>query len=118
MSIYLEKGQETYKPIPAAAYYVLSNDRFMSQWGHSREKINTCIVPCESYEMALAVRDYVDTREEQKYVRIVSNKPRSKSHVIYSLVLGWIERAREYSHLKPEFIVIQPFPNRIVVKTK
>ena len=90
--------------IPAAAYYVLSNDSFMSGFGPAKDKINTCIVPCSTMEMAYAVRDYVETRPEQKRIRIVSNRPRSKSHVVYSLVPGWIERAREHSTLRREYI--------------
>lgn len=71
--------------IPNAKYYVLSNDRFMSGWGPARGMINTVVLPCDSWNEARYVRDYADSRGDQKYVRIVCNKPRMKSHVLYSL---------------------------------
>jgi hypothetical protein len=62
--------------IPDAPLYVLSNDAFMGHWGMSRGKINTVILPCESWAEAQAVAKYADSRPEQKRVRIVMNKPR------------------------------------------
>ena len=95
---------ESMESIPEAPYYVLSNDKCMSGWGMARSKINMCVVPCNSREMAEAVKSYVQTRPEQKYIRIVCNPPRTKSPILYSLCLGWIERAREHSNLRPEYI--------------
>ncbi len=97
-------GKILAKDIPAAKYYVLSNDNFMSGWpGTDTEgKINTCVVPCDTLEWTEAVKAYVESREEQKYIRVVSSRPRAKSHVVYSLAPGWRDRAREYSTLKAE----------------
>lgn len=62
--------------IPDAPYYVLSNDTFMSGWGCASGKINTLILPCDSWEEANTVATNAKTRKEQKYVRIVDKKPR------------------------------------------
>lgn len=104
--MYWDGREDKFKPIPDATCYVLSNDKFMSnrRYTPAEGKTNTCVVPCSSLEMANAVKAYVETRSEQKYIRIVSNKPRSKPHVIYSLVLGWIDRARDYSTVRNDFI--------------
>jgi hypothetical protein len=104
MSEYWDGREDKFKPIPDAACYVLSNDSFFSYTGRAEGKVNTCIVPCKSTEMAYAVKAYVETRKEQKYIRIVCNKPRAKNHVIYSLVLGWIDRARDYSTVRNDHI--------------
>lgn len=85
---------ETFEPIPDAPFYVLSNDTFMSGWGKAKDKINTCVVPCDTYEQAETVERYVRSRSEQKRVRIATNV-RAKRNVIYSLCEGWKERAKE-----------------------
>ena len=59
MAKYWSSKEEKYLPIPKAAWYVLSNDSFMSGWGYAKGKINTCVVPCLSYHQAMIVRDYV-----------------------------------------------------------
>lgn len=102
-AVYWEGRSESFKPIPEAPYYVLSNDSYMSGWGKSKGKINTCVVPCTNDAMARGVKAYIESREDQKYIRIVCNKPRTKSYVLYSIQLGWIDRAREYSNIKPEY---------------
>lgn len=123
MAKYWNSGKDCFESIPEAPYYVLSNDSFMSGWGKAADRvkrspmapgltlctrqrtINTCVVPCTSLVMAIAVEAYVQTRTEQKYVRIVGNRPRSKAHVIYSLQSGWIDRAREHSNVRAEYKV-------------
>ncbi len=92
MAQYFDSNTESYIEIPKSPYYVLSNDSFMSGWGHARGKINTCIVPCETYNIALKVVEYIESRNDQKYIRLNTTPPRSKSHVIYSLQLGWLNR--------------------------
>jgi len=42
-------------------------------------------------EEALIVMQYVQTRPEQKYVRIVNNCPRTRADALYSLVTDWLE---------------------------
>jgi hypothetical protein len=93
MAKFYDSGNEVYREIPKASYYVLSNDRFMSGWGRAKRMINTCVVPCRNYAQACWVERYAKSRGDQKYVRIVSNPPRSKAHVMYSLPLGWLKRA-------------------------
>lgn len=63
--------------IPDAPFYVLCNDDFLG---------DTLIFPCASYDEA----DYVFChasfqRNDQKYERIVMNKPRLQSHRRYTL---------------------------------
>lgn len=74
--------------IPAAPYYVCSNDTFMSGWGNARNMINVCVVPCATMQEALAVESYVAKRTDQKYIRIVGEKPRSRGRKL-SLLLEW-----------------------------
>lgn len=93
MSSYYESGTHTFHPIPDAPYYVLSNDPFMSGWGPTTGKTNTVVVPCQSYEQAERVVAYVESRRDQKRIRIVGNKPRNRAHVIYSLHPKWAENA-------------------------
>ncbi len=94
MTTYYDSNTHTQIAIPKAEYYVLSNDSFMSGWGQSRNPINICVVPCDTYEEAERVERYVRTRSEQKRVRIASSV-HPKAHVLYSLVLGWKDRANE-----------------------
>jgi len=97
MSKTIEKRSE----IPTYPLYVLSNDTFMSGWGPCGDgmvahierraprifKTNTIILPCETLEEAEAVAKYARSRSEQKRVRIVTNKPKVHSGVVYSLML-------------------------------
>lgn len=94
MTKYYDSGTSAFKDIPSAPYYVLSNDSFMSDWGAARSKINTCVVPCATWDEAVAVQHYVQSRREQKRVRIACSV-RPKAHVVYSLVEGWKDRAKE-----------------------
>lgn len=74
--------------IPDAPIYVLSNDSFMSGWGESQGKINTCVVPCASLEEANDVIRYIESRSDQKYIRLAQNKPQPR-HRKLSLMLSW-----------------------------
>lgn len=69
--------------IPNAPYYVLCNDSFMSGWGYASGKINTIILVCADYNEAKKVAAYTESRNDQKYVRIVSNKPRLNNATHY-----------------------------------
>ena len=91
---YLDSSKNEFIAIPKAEYYVLSNDSFMSGWGGASGKINTCVVPCETYEEAEAVADYARSRSDQKRIRIVVGV-RDKAHVVYSMCIGWKDRAKE-----------------------
>jgi hypothetical protein len=92
MAKYWSSKEEKYLPIPKAAWYVLSNDSFMSGWGYAKGKINTCVVPCLSYHQAMIVRDYVLSRKDQKRVRI-AQRIKSRPHVMYSLCMGWLNNS-------------------------
>jgi hypothetical protein len=71
--------------IPESPYYVLCNDTFMSGWGHAQGLINTLILTCDSWEQARKVEDYIMTRKDQRYIRIVSNKPRLRAGHLYQV---------------------------------
>ena len=73
------------RDIPAAPYYVLAKDTFMSGWGGSQGRPNIVILPCESYEEAEIVLDNAQARSEMKYCRINSTKPRLQRWNTYSL---------------------------------
>uniref|UniRef100_A0A6M3K9G2 Uncharacterized protein n=1 Tax=viral metagenome TaxID=1070528 RepID=A0A6M3K9G2_9ZZZZ len=93
----MSKTVESRKEIPNAPFYVLSNDKFMSGWGAAEGKTNTIILPCDSWQEAEIVADNAKGRSDQKNVRIVINKPRLQSHVVYSLLTKegaarWYER--------------------------
>jgi len=94
MAKYWDGITEEFKAIPAANWYVLSNDKSMSQWGKAKGKINTCVVPCLNYEHAKAVMEYAEGRGDQKYVRMTQSPPKTKAHVLYSLCLGWTKTAK------------------------
>ena len=101
MAQYWNGNTNSFEDIPRAPWYVLSNDPFMSDWKHgvTEGKINTCVVPCDSYEEAEGVRAYIESRGDQKYIRINYTPPRNKSHVLYSMP-RWKETARALGYLK------------------
>ncbi len=72
--------------IPDAPYYVLSNDTFMSGWGHARGHVNTIILPAYSLVEAEVIAQNARSRTDQTRVRIVGNKPRMRRGVAYSLL--------------------------------
>jgi len=74
------------RDIPKAPYYVLSNDSYFSGWGWAEGKTNTVILPCQSWDEAMIVQDNAQRRPEQKYVRVVTHKPRLREHVLYSIL--------------------------------
>lgn len=89
--------------IPNAPFYVLCNDKFMSGWGEACHATNTIILPCASLEQAEVVERNAMDRPEQKNVRLVSNKPRLRPGVVYSLLLDdghcyWYHTDRPFAH--------------------
>jgi hypothetical protein len=64
------------REIPKARFYVLSNDTFMSGWGMSEGRINTCILPCRDMAEAERVAAYARSRTDTTRVRIAGSKPR------------------------------------------
>jgi hypothetical protein len=65
----------TAEAIPAAPYYVLSDDSFMSDWGEAEGRINTIILPCSDRTEAEVVATNARNRTEQRNVRIIDRKP-------------------------------------------
>lgn len=53
-------------------FYVTTTDKFMSNWGLAKGKINKLIFLCDSLEEAETVAAYAESRSEQKYIRIHS----------------------------------------------
>jgi len=74
------------KNFPNAPFYVLANDKFLSGWGPAKGKVNTVVLPCATLAEAETVEKNAKNRSDMKFVRIVSNKPRMKQGVMYSLM--------------------------------
>lgn len=72
--------------IPAAPYYVLSDDAFMSDWGEAQGRVNTIILPATDHAEAEVVAANARNRDEQRNVRILDRAPALSSGVIYSLL--------------------------------
>ena len=72
------------KQIPDAKFYVLTNDRFFSDW-FGNGKTNTIILPCDSMEQVITIMKHAKSRKDQYNVRCVFNKPRIREGRIYSL---------------------------------
>jgi len=72
--------------IPAAHYYVLSDDAFMSDWGEAQGLVNTIILPVASRDEADVVATNARNRDEQRNVRILDRTPALSSGVIYTLM--------------------------------
>lgn len=83
--------------IPDAPYYVLCNDSFMSGWGSAKGKINTLILPCRSGSEAEIVAAHARKREDQKYIRIVANKPRINTSRVYYSLHNWDDYSAWYT---------------------
>lgn len=56
-------------------YYVTMTDKFMSGWGHARDKTNKLVISCDTYDEALTVANNAERRQEMKYVNIRDSKP-------------------------------------------
>ncbi len=82
----MSKILTTADAIPAAPYYVLSDDAFMSDWGEATGRVNTIILPCVDRGEADVVATNARNRDEQRNVRIVDRAPTLSSGVIYSLM--------------------------------
>jgi len=72
--------------IPAAPYYVLSDDAFMSDWGEAQGLVNTIIMPVASRDEADVVATNARNRDEQRNVRILDRTPALSSGVLYTLL--------------------------------
>ena len=81
------------KYIKKANLYVLSNDSYLSRWADSKNKINVCVVPANNDEEAKKIIDYIETRKEQKRIRI-AKKIYVKSHHYYSCLENWRLKAK------------------------
>ena len=77
---------ESLDQIPDAAYYVLSDDRFMSDWGPAAGRTNTIILPCDDEEEAQIVADNANARTDMDNVRIIRNPPELSEDILFSLM--------------------------------
>lgn len=91
MAKYYNSVDEAYYPIPNAKYYVLANDTFFSNWRYTNteNKIDTIVVPCNSFRETQNAIAIMGNRTTLKYIRITHTPPRTKAHVVYSLIPGW-----------------------------
>ena len=86
----------TRSDIPDAPFYVCMNDSFFSGWGRADGKIATYIHPCSSLEQARIVEQNAINRGDQKYIRIVSQKPRCNFQTHCYFVRGPVDSRRFY----------------------
>lgn len=56
--------------------YVTMTDKFMSNWGMAKDKINKFVVICENWEQAETIERNAHKRNEMKYININLHKPR------------------------------------------
>ncbi len=63
--------------IPAAPYYVLTDDSFMSDWGGAEGRVNTIILPAADRDEAEIVATNARNRDEQRNVRILDPHARA-----------------------------------------
>ena len=54
------------------------------------------MLPCRSYDEALAVQRYAKSRSDQSRVRIVSNNPTLRRGVLYSVVQSYEDYSAWY----------------------
>ena len=89
--------------VPAAPWYVLVTDTFMSGWGHATGKINRLIFPCDSKDEAEDVAEYARSRTDTSRVFVTTNKPRvDRPGYFWQLMTpdnapAWYRRARSAS---------------------
>jgi hypothetical protein len=81
--------------IPSACCYAVSTDKALSGWGMADGHKNRCIVPCSSPAEARSVMRYMRTRGDQKRVMFARTIPVQRRGVMWSVVEGWLDRARE-----------------------
>ena len=56
-------------------HYVTMTDKFMSDWGMAKGKINKLVISCDTYDEAITVANNAERRDEMKYINITSKKP-------------------------------------------
>ena len=88
------KDSRTHVVLSKVPYYVISVDRGMSGWGDMKGKINKCIVPCDTFDQAESVVRYIESRTDQEDIEIVEGEPSIEPNVEYSIVIGWLRKAR------------------------
>ena len=56
-------------------HYVTMTDKFMSDWGMAKGKINKLVISCDTYDEAITVANNAERRDEMIYVNIRDSKP-------------------------------------------
>jgi len=64
--------------------YITTTDKFMSGWGHAKNKINKLVFECKDLNQALIVFDNAINRSDQKNVNILTYKPYYKKDRYYT----------------------------------
>lgn len=93
MPQYFDRHEDAFMEIPHAPYYVISKDRFMSGWGWAKGKENYCLVPCQSLKEADGVLNYVRSRGDQDFSKIITYTALDKyedNNIIISLLANWV----------------------------
>lgn len=63
---------------------ITATDKFMSGWGHAEGGLSKCAWACDTHEKADKVLEWVENRDDMKYVNIHYGnkwKPRNAKHV-------------------------------------
>jgi uncharacterized protein YkwD len=82
-------------------YYVTMTDRFMSEWGRARGKVNKLVICCETYDQAQIVADNAADREEMKHINITTTKPRYPAERYYVSWAGVGQEQQYETWFKP-----------------
>lgn len=79
--------------------YVTATDKFMSGWGHAKNKTNKLVFCCNSRQQAFTVKDNLEARDEMKYINICFSKPRYSSR---NYLVQWFVPNGEYKEFYEE----------------
>jgi len=85
-------------------YWVSMTDKYMSGWGHAKNKINKLVLPCKNFEEAEIVKRNARDRSEMKHINICSKKPYyNKNHYFTSYhnnsdYSTWYQKNRPFNH--------------------
>lgn len=70
-------------------FYVTMTDKFLSNWGMSKGKINKFVVAVPNYEKATIIKRNAQQRSEMKFINITTRKPRYNKKRFLTSMRGW-----------------------------
>ena len=69
-------------------YWVAMTDKFMSGWGHAKNKTNKLVLSCRDYKEAEIVEQNARDRDEMIYINICTRKPYYNQKYYYTSYHG------------------------------